>query len=221
MRVSLPDMVGRASCREWYVGRAARRSQAPAAARTDKIARLDCKLASAKFAEMIMTRLSEDYRAGDSCVVPLSKLDVSDGKRFQDVSIWACFERLRKEDPVHYCQDSAHGPYWSVTKYRDIVAVDTDHRAFSSEQGVTIVDMPGQHWTPSFLSRWGPQARRAAQYRKSDRGAGKLDEARRLDPVPGQSDPRGLAAQRGLQLGGYGLHRVDDANVGDAIRLSI
>ncbi|WP_409362364.1 cytochrome P450 [Bradyrhizobium sp. CIR48] len=106
---------------------------------------------------MIMTKRSEDYRAEDSCVIPLSKLDVSEGKRFQDDSMWTCFERLRKEDPVHYCQDSAHGPYWSVTKYRDIVAVDTNHKAFSSEEGVTIVDVPGEHWTPSFIKMGPPK----------------------------------------------------------------
>lgn len=104
-----------------------------------------------------MTRRSEDYGADDSCVIPLSKLDVSEGDRFRDDSMWACFERLRKEDPVHYCQDSAHGPYWSVTKYRDIVAVDTNHKAFSSEQGVTIVDVPDEHWTPSFIKMGPPK----------------------------------------------------------------
>ncbi|MGY3559939.1 cytochrome P450 [Bradyrhizobium sp. USDA 4463] len=104
-----------------------------------------------------MTTLSEDHRTDDSYVIPLRKLDVSDGKRFQDDSIWVCFERLRKEDPVHHCQDSAHGPYWSITKYRDIVAVDTNHQAFSSEQGVTIVDVPCEHWTPSFIKMGPPK----------------------------------------------------------------
>ncbi|MDA9400940.1 MULTISPECIES: cytochrome P450 [Bradyrhizobium] len=104
-----------------------------------------------------MTRRLEDYRADDTCVIPLSNLDVSESKRFQDDSIWACFERLRREDPVHYCQNSTHGPYWSVTKYRDIVAVDTNHHAFSSEQGVTIVDVPGEHWTQSFIKMGPPK----------------------------------------------------------------
>ncbi|MCA1536755.1 cytochrome P450 [Bradyrhizobium sp. NBAIM03] len=104
-----------------------------------------------------MERRLEDYRADDACVVPLRNLDVSEAKRFQDDSIWGCFERLRREDPVHYCQDSPHGPYWSLTKYRDIVAVDTNHKAFSSEQGVTIVDVPAEHWTQSFIKMGPPQ----------------------------------------------------------------
>lgn len=89
--------------------------------------------------------------------VALSDLDVSDVKRFQDDSIWPYFERLRKEDPIHYCQDSPHGPYWSITKYHDIVAVDITHGVFSSEQGVTIVDLPEEYWTPSFIKMSPPK----------------------------------------------------------------
>jgi cytochrome P450 len=104
-----------------------------------------------------MNRRLEIHRADDGYIIPLSELDVSEGKRFQDDSIWGCFERLRREDPVHYCQNSAHGPYWSITKYRDIVAVDTNHHAFSSQQGVTIVEVPDKHWTPSFIKMGPPQ----------------------------------------------------------------
>lgn len=89
--------------------------------------------------------------------VALSDLDVSDVKRFQDGSIWPYFERLRKEDPIHYCQDSPHGPHWSITKYHDIVAVDMTHGVFSSEQGVTIVDLPEEYWTPSFIKMSPPK----------------------------------------------------------------
>lgn len=89
--------------------------------------------------------------------VGLSDLDVSDVKRFQDDSIWPYFERLRKEDPIHYCQGSPHGPYWSITKYHDIVAVDMTHGVFSSEQGVTIVDLPEEYWTPSFIKMSPPK----------------------------------------------------------------
>ncbi|MBH5386414.1 cytochrome P450 [Bradyrhizobium diversitatis] len=89
--------------------------------------------------------------------VLLGDLDVSDVKRFQDDSIWPYFERLRKEDPIHYCQDSPYGPYWSITKYHDIVAVNMTHGVFSSEQGVTIVDLPEEYWTPSFIKMSPPK----------------------------------------------------------------
>lgn len=105
---------------------------------------------------VIKTRLA-DLRADNVCQIPLTNLDVSEAKRFQDDSIWSYFARLRMEDPVHYCKASAYGPYWSVTKYRDIVAVDTNHKAFSSEQGVAIVDVPDRHWTRSFIKMDPPK----------------------------------------------------------------
>jgi hypothetical protein len=48
--------------------------------------------------------------------------------------------RLRKEEPVHYCADSAFGAYWSITKFNDIVAVDANHGVFSSNRDIVIGD---------------------------------------------------------------------------------
>ena len=46
--------------------------------------------------------------------------------------MWPYFERLRNEAPVHYCAKSQFGPYWSLTKFSDIMYVDTHHQIFSS-----------------------------------------------------------------------------------------
>jgi cytochrome P450 len=70
----------------------------------------------------------------------LDGLDISDAKRFQDDTIWPYFERLRAEAPVHYCKESAFGPYWSITRYDDIMAVDTNHKVFSSTGGITLLE---------------------------------------------------------------------------------
>ena len=73
--------------------------------------------------------------------VPLDKIDVSNPDLYMNDTIGDYFARLRKEDPVHYCADSAYGPYWSITKYNDIMHVDTNHQIFSSEAslgGITI-----------------------------------------------------------------------------------
>jgi cytochrome P450 len=73
--------------------------------------------------------------------LPLDKINVAQPILFQQNAMWPYFERLRREDPVHYCADSEFGPYWSVTKYNDIMAVDTNHQAFSSDflaGGITI-----------------------------------------------------------------------------------
>jgi cytochrome P450 len=74
--------------------------------------------------------------------IPLDQIDVSDPAGFEDDSVGQLFARLRAEDPVHFCRDSAYGPYWSITRYQDIMQVDTNHEVFSSEAalGGIIID---------------------------------------------------------------------------------
>ena len=72
--------------------------------------------------------------------VPLATLNPAQPALFQQDAMWPIFDRLRKEDPVHFTPESDYGPFWSITKYHDIVAVDTNHQVFSSEPSITIVD---------------------------------------------------------------------------------
>jgi cytochrome P450 len=79
----------------------------------------------------------------DAYSIPLSEFDVSNPKLFQDNTVEAYFARLRAEEPVHYCPRSKFGSYWSVTKYRDIISVDSNHKVYSSEAGLggpTLID---------------------------------------------------------------------------------
>ena len=92
--------------------------------------------------------------------LPLEQIDVSDARLYQDDTLWPYFERLRREDPVHYCADSPHGPYWSVTKFNDIMKVDTNHKVFSSEQslgGITIFNIPDPMRRPNFIAMDPPK----------------------------------------------------------------
>ena len=64
---------------------------------------------------------------------------------------------------MHYCKDSMFGPYWSITKYNDIMEVDTNHQVFSSAAslgGITIRDVDRRP-APRELHRHGPAAPRA------------------------------------------------------------
>ncbi|MBI1252723.1 MAG: cytochrome P450 [Hyphomonas sp.] len=73
----------------------------------------------------------------------LDRIDVSVPHRFKDDTWQPWFARLRRESPVHYLEDSANGPFWSVTTHDTVMAVDTNHTAFSSEvKGIAIVDPP-------------------------------------------------------------------------------
>ena len=76
--------------------------------------------------------------------LPLEQFDPGDPELFRTDTFWPYFDRLRREDPVHYCKDSMFGPYWSVTRYNDIMEIETNHAVFSSASalgGITIRDI--------------------------------------------------------------------------------
>ncbi len=92
--------------------------------------------------------------------MPLEEMHPGDPELFLNNTHWPYFERLRREDPVHYCADSEFGAYWSVTKYNDIMAVDTNHGVFSSEAalgGITIRDARPDLRRPSFIAMDPPR----------------------------------------------------------------
>jgi cytochrome P450 len=90
--------------------------------------------------------------------LPLEALNPAQPALFQADAMWPIFERLRKEDPVHYTAEHEFGPYWSVTKYNDIMAVDTNHQVFSSEGGITIAEQTqGDGPLPMFIAMDPPK----------------------------------------------------------------
>jgi cytochrome P450 len=84
--------------------------------------------------------VSKGQAGKDPYSIPLDKIDVSDSELFETDTLWGYFERLRKEAPVHYCAESDFGPYWSVTKWDDIVHVDKHHEQFSSAVSIVLGD---------------------------------------------------------------------------------
>jgi cytochrome P450 len=83
---------------------------------------------------------SKGQAGADPHSIPLDRIDVSDSELFETDTLWGYFERLRNEDPVHYCADSEFGPFWSVTKFDDIVYVEKHPDVFSSEPTIVIAD---------------------------------------------------------------------------------
>ena len=84
----------------------------------------------------------------------LESIDVSDPRLYQDDTWRPLFAKLRRDDPVHYCEDSAYGPYWSVTRYDDIFAVELDHETYSSASelgGIQVADQPRGQERPNFI----------------------------------------------------------------------
>ena len=88
---------------------------------------------------------------------PIDAVDVSDPSLYETDSWRPIFARLRSEAPVHYCADSAFGPYWSITRFEDIMAVDSNHQSFSSMGGVSIGDRKPDFEAPNFISMDPPK----------------------------------------------------------------
>jgi cytochrome P450 len=94
---------------------------------------------------------------------PLETLSPAQADLFQADAMWPYFERLRAEDPVHFTPESPFGPYWSLTRYNDIVAAETNHQDFSSADGITLQSLKSiaeearRPARPSFISMDPPR----------------------------------------------------------------
>lgn len=95
----------------------------------------------------------------------LSDVNPADPKLFSQEKILPYFKQMRAEQPVHYCKESAYGPFWSVTRYEDIMAVDKNHHQFSSDAhygGIMIDDdivgdVNGDFFVQSFIMMDPPE----------------------------------------------------------------
>jgi cytochrome P450 len=108
-------------------------------------------------------RQQQDARERASAT-PLEQFDPGNPELFRSDTFWPYFDRLRREAPVHYCKDSMFGPYWSITKYNDIMEIETNHAVFSSAAmlgGITIRDTPTDVRRESFIAM--DQPRHSAQ----------------------------------------------------------
>ncbi|MDB5433357.1 MAG: cytochrome [Caulobacter sp.] len=98
--------------------------------------------------------------ASEAWTLPIEEIDVAQPHLFQDDTLWPYFERLRRDCPVHYQAGGEFGPYWSITKYADIMTVDTNHAVFSSDAhlgGITIRDFDEDFVLPMFIAMDPPK----------------------------------------------------------------
>ena len=97
---------------------------------------------------------------------PLEQFDLSD-PRLYELDAWRpFFARLREEDPVHYQSESPFGPFWSVTRFADIMAIESNHEVFSSEPTIVIGDLTEDLPVEMFIAMDPPkhdEQRRAVQ----------------------------------------------------------
>lgn len=93
----------------------------------------------------------------DAYAMPIDEIDLSHPGIWQANQYLPFMERLRNEEPVHYCANSAVGPYWSIMKYKDILEVDTSPHIYSSEPTIGIVDTFEEYTLPAFISMDPPK----------------------------------------------------------------
>jgi len=129
---------------------------------------------------------SKGQAGADPYSIPLEQIDPSDAELFETDTLWGYFERLRKEAPVHWCNNRddgvyEFGPFWSVTRYDDIVHVEKNPELFSSEPSIVISDPdPEFPLQAGFISMDGP---RHDQHRKVVQPVSSPRNLKALEPL--------------------------------------
>lgn len=117
----------------------------------------------------------------DPYSVEINEIDLIRPDIFHNDNHVKIFERLRAEEPVYYQKDHEFaGSFWNVTKYEDIMFVDTNHDLFSSDGSIVVDDQDEDFPLPMFIAMDPP----------------KHDEQRK--EVSGVVAPRNLANLEGL-----------------------
>ena len=99
-----------------------------------------------------------EWKSLDPKEIPLSDIDLVDPHIFHNDFHVKIFERLRKESPVHYQQDhEVVGSFWNVTRYQDIMSVDTDPATYSSEGSIVATDPEEEFPLPMFIAMDPPK----------------------------------------------------------------
>ncbi len=126
--------------------------------------------------EAIATHVPQYQR--DPNEVPLAEIDMADPELYEHDAAWGFFARLREEDPVHYTNSRDFGPFWSVTKFDDIIYVDKNHDLFSSEPTILLGDQPEDFTFVNFIQSDPPvhdEQRKAVQNVVAPRNLAELE----------------------------------------------
>ena len=106
---------------------------------------------------MTNAAFQENAPLPDPYSLPLESINLSDPYLYSQNRWGDYFRRVRDEDPVHYQKESPFGPFWSITRFEDIVAVDTNHEVFSSEPFIMIGDPDDTIPVSNFISMDPPK----------------------------------------------------------------
>ncbi|HKI75369.1 MAG TPA: hypothetical protein VJ998_12015, partial [Pseudomonadales bacterium] len=110
----------------------------------------------------LRTTDGESQASKDPYSIPLEDIDLLRPDIFYNDTHLGYFERLRKEDPVHFSSLKFEGmeepfAFWNITRYNDIKYVDTSHDIFSSEGSIVADDMDEEFPLPMFIAMDPPK----------------------------------------------------------------
>lgn len=97
-----------------------------------------------------MTRKQATTPDADPYAMNIEDIDMTIPELYEQNQHHKFFERLRKEDPVHLTENETFGRTWSVTRFSDIMAVDTNHKVFSSEPSIFLELLNPENPDPDF-----------------------------------------------------------------------
>ena len=103
---------------------------------------------------------TRNFGREEAFTMPVEDIDVSNAFWFQNDTVGHFFERLRRDDPVHFMENQRYGRFWSVTKYKDIMQVDTNHGIYSSDWtqgGIGLANMPLDQRLQMFIAMDQPK----------------------------------------------------------------
>ncbi|WP_339867312.1 cytochrome P450 [Pseudohongiella nitratireducens] len=93
----------------------------------------------------------------DPWTTPLREIDLAHPGIWQANEYLPFLARLRRDAPIHYCADSAVGPYWSITRFQDVMDIEKRTDLFSSEPTIGIVDPDPDYILPMFIAMDPPK----------------------------------------------------------------
>ncbi|HEX2590007.1 MAG TPA: hypothetical protein VHL34_00820, partial [Rhizomicrobium sp.] len=97
-------------------------------------------------------QIDHPSRTSEVWAKPLETLDPSEGTLYQRGLLHDYLKRLREEDPVHWSPTGPTGGFWSITKFNDIVAIEANHKVFSSDRDITVGDQPPGFAIKNFIA---------------------------------------------------------------------
>jgi cytochrome P450 len=99
----------------------------------------------------------KEVKLPDVSTLALEDIDLSNPFLFRQGLWQSYYKRLRDQCPVHYQKNSPFGPFWSVTRFEDIMFVDTRHDLFSAEPIISIGPQPEGLEIKTFIAMDPPE----------------------------------------------------------------